>query len=296
MLLSVVVPTYRRPAVLAAVLVALRGQIAALNDEAELIVVDNCPDGSAAEIVARLAPGAAYVPEPRSGIAHARNAGIHRARGSHIVFIDDDQLPAPDWLEHFRSMARRGHAACFGPVRPDFEAPPPVTLRPMLEQLFSRETNLVTGTDITRLRAYLGTGNSMFERSTCFVQAEPFDPRFNRGGEDVWLLRELAQERGVRFVWCAEAAVREAVPATRMTAAYLRQRKFRNGQLRCIVEAGGRRWGTIVFWMAVGLAQAAGYGMASAALQPLDRSRSAALRAKMAGGLGKLLWWWPPQA
>ena len=292
MLLSVIVPTYRRPETLVVLLATLGEQIAALGDGgAELVVVDNCPDRSAKAAVTTRAPGAVYVSEPRPGVVHARNAGIRAARGRQVVFIDDDQRPEAGWLDSYRALALQGHAACFGPVLPEFAAPPPPHLRTLLEGLFSRDAGVPMGTDITDKRAYMGTGNSMFDRARCFASEAPFDPRFNQGGEDVWFLRQLVQDRGLRLTWSAEAAVHETVPATRMTAAYVRSRRFHNGQLRCLVEAGGRNRGATVFWMAVGLVQTMVFGAAALVTLPVDRARSAAFGARMAGGLGKVFWW-----
>ncbi|MEO8243729.1 MAG: glycosyltransferase [bacterium] len=297
MFLSVIVPTYRRPDTLAALLVELCSQIALLGDDgAELIVVDNCPDRSAEPTVAEQAPGAVYVHEPRSGVVHARNAGVRGSQGRYLVFIDDDQRPVPGWLESYRSLALLGHAACFGPVYPTFEAPPPTPLRPLLEGLFSRDAKVPTGTDITDKRAYLGTGNSMFERERCFVREAPFDPRFNRGGEDVWFLRELVQDRGLRLTWSTEAAVHENVPAARMTAAYVLHRRFRNGQLRCLVEAGGRNWGATAFWMVAGFAQTVIFGAGALASLLVARPQAVAFSGRAAGGLGKVFWWVRPKA
>lgn len=292
MLLSVIVPTYRRPAALGALLVHLRDQIAALGDgAAELVVVDNCPDRSAEPTVARQASGAVYVHESHPGVVHARNAGVRHSQGRYVVFIDDDQQPVPGWLECYRTFALLGHVACFGPVMPVFETPPPAALRSLLDGIFSRDARVPAGTDITDKRAYLGTGNSMFERARCFVREAPFDLRFNQGGEDVWFLRELAQDRGQRLTWVTGAAVYEHVPATRMTAAFVRQRRFHSGQLRCLVEAGGRNWGATAFWMAAGLAQTVIFGAGALAALPVAPSRAAAFGARAAGGLGKVFWW-----
>ena len=292
MLLSVIVPTYRRPAALAALLIELRGQIAALGQgEAELVVVDNCPDRSAERIVTDQAPEAVYVCEPCAGVVHARNTGVSRAQGRYLVFIDDDQRPVAGWLESYRALALLGHVACFGPVKPIFEAEPAADLRPLLEGLFSRDAKVPTGTDISDKRAYLGTGNSMFERERCFLSETPFDLRFNQGGEDVWFLRELVQNRGLRLIWSADAAVYEVVPAPRMTAAYVRRRRFHNGQLRCLVEAGGHNWGATAFWMMAGLAQTVIFGAGALGALLVARSRAAALGCRAAGGLGKVLWW-----
>lgn len=277
-LLSIVIPTFRRPGDLARLLQALEGQGA---EDAEVVVVDNSPEGGAV-----VTPGTRLIHEPRPGVAHARNAGVAAARGRFVLFIDDDERPGPGWLAAWRAAAQGGIAAGFGPVEPVFEIPPPAALRPAFEAMFSRRIAAAPGEDVTARRAWLGTGNSMFDRARCFPEPEPFDPRFNGGGEDVWLLRRLAEERGLRFTWVAGARVSEEVPAARLTAAWLAARRFHAGRLRCIVEAGGGHRARVAFWMAAGLVQGLGYGLLSLAGPGRD-----AFRAKSAGGWGKVLWW-----
>lgn len=224
-------------------------------------------------------------------MANARNAGVSSATGAFVLFIDDDELPVPGWLGHMIEMAKAGHVAVFGPVSCDFEEQPPEYLRPILSAVFSRDLDEPTGTDVSTRRAYLGTGNSMFDRLRCFDQPNSFETRFNGGGEDVWFLRELVERKGISLIWCKEAAVRELVPTTRMNAAYLRSRRFQNGQMRCIVEAGGGNWGAVAQWMGVGVLQTVAYGSATVLLMPFVRNRSVRLSTRMAGGLGKILWW-----
>jgi glycosyltransferase involved in cell wall biosynthesis len=296
MLISIVVPTYRRPVSLGLLLPIILGQMDRLSEEVELIIVDNCSNQSAHQIVAVLAPSASYVSEPRRGIANARNAGTRQARGRYVIFIDDDQVPAPNWLASFGEMALAGYAACFGPVLPDFNEPPPVHLQPILQMLFGRNAHVPTGTDITHRRAYLGTGNSMFDRDRCFEDERPFEERFNAGGEDVWFLRHVTQEVGVHLIWCTGATVKETVPTERTTAAYVRRRLFRNGQLRCIVEAGGKDWPIIGLWMLVGILQFGGFGLMMLAMLPFDRCKAETLAIRAVGGLGKILWWLPAHA
>jgi succinoglycan biosynthesis protein ExoM len=292
MFVSVVIPTYRRTKALGPLILELGAQIDALDGAAvEIVVVDNCPDRSAEPIVAAGCREACYVNEPRPGVVHARNAGIRHSTGRYIIFIDDDQQPVAGWLESYCRLARLGHAACFGPVKPSFEEPPQAHLRPILEDLFSRNMAVSTGTDITDRRAYLGTGNSMFERARCFPAQTPFDVRFNRGGEDVWFLRELVQVHHLSLTWCAEASVFELVPAVRMNSAYVRQRRYRNGQLRCLVEFRGGNWAATGFWMSVGAIQTTFFGLAGLATVLVDRPRAAAFGARAAGGLGKIFWW-----
>lgn len=295
MLISILIPTYRRPEDLTALLGDLRAeaQAGAVMEGVEILVLDNCPDRSAEAVAAAFAGDLplTYVSEPRPGVAQARNRGVAEARGDHVLFIDDDERPGENWLRHWREMAARGPDAAFGAVHPVFDAPPAPGLTQALEGLFSREMNLPDGTDITLARAFLGTGNSLFHRGRCFSQGLGFDPAMTAGGEDVALLRQLVEERGLRLLWSARTPVRERVPAARMTAAYVRARKFRNGQLRCLVEARGGHWGRVGFWMAAGLVQALGHGGHALVLSPFDRAGAQGAFVRAAGGLGKVMWW-----
>lgn len=265
--------------------------MAEVDAPVEIVVVDNCPDGSARLAVQNASVRATYLHEARPGVANARNAGIRGGSGAYVLFIDDDEVPELGWLSHMTKMAQAGHPAVFGPVISDFEEQPPEHLRPILESVFSRDLKEPTGSDVSSRRAYLGTGNSLFNRVRCFDRADPFETRFNGGGEDIWLLRELVESKGIPLVWCKEASVRELVPAARMNAAYLRSRRFQGGQLRCIVEAGGRNWGAVILWMGVGILQTAAYGSIAAIFLPFDKNRSARLSTRMAAGVGKILWW-----
>ena len=93
---SVVVPTIGRPSlhVLLDALAAAPGL-----RPAELILVDDRPDGEP------LRPGRAGLPPVRvvrtggGGPARARNLGWRTARTEWIAFLDDDVVPDPDWYE-----------------------------------------------------------------------------------------------------------------------------------------------------------------------------------------------------
>ena len=57
------------------------------------------------------------VDQANAGLARGRNAGIARATGERIVFIDDDVLPTPSFVaEHLRSHDRHPGAVVRGAV------------------------------------------------------------------------------------------------------------------------------------------------------------------------------------
>lgn len=296
-MISIVIPTYRRVEILGDLLATVRLQ-AAQNGFCEILVVDNDPDGSAEDLV-RSVPDTRYVHEPTPGVVHARNRGIDEAKGTYIVFLDDDEIPAEGWLAAFDSRVKLGDRACFGRIEPLFLEEPPQGLRESLANIFSRGFDRPTGGDVTDYRAYLGTGNSMFHKADCFGDGMRFDPRFNAGGEDVWLIRRLVEEKGIALAWSNEALVEEIVPPSRMTATFVRARKFHDGVLRCVVERGRGgivSFGRVSLWMGVGFVQSVVFGILGLALKLLRVQNADSVIARAAGGVGKLLWWSDPRA
>ncbi len=104
-LVSVVVPTYRRPELLDRCLRALLAQEIPASD-VELIVADDAECQATRGQVAAWAARARkrgirlrYIPVVGThGPAAARNTGWRTARGGIVAFTDDDCIPAPDWL------------------------------------------------------------------------------------------------------------------------------------------------------------------------------------------------------
>jgi len=294
--ISIVIPTFRRPERLERLLEMVLNQVSALQGSGavEILVVDNCPERSAFKAVSTFDDRVRYNSEPVPGVANARNRGVNEALGDYVLFLDDDELPRADWLASFVKQANHGLDACFGPVEPFYEARPAPDLQNALDRLFSRRLPARTGQDISISRAWLGTGNSMFRKLACFDRPDPFSTDFNSGGEDVWFLRELVQNKNIVLTWCAEAIVDELVPHDRMSKDYVKQRIFKNGQLRCLIEKGSNGANgavRVAFWMSVGVAQFLGYRMASILLLPFKPKVSTNLELRSAGGLGKLLWW-----
>jgi len=101
--------TYNRSALLERVLDACFEQLVARDEYEVVLVNDGSTDDTPAVIErARRRATCAFevVNQPNSGLAKGRNAGIARATGERIIFIDDDVLPLPNFAgEHLRSHA-----------------------------------------------------------------------------------------------------------------------------------------------------------------------------------------------
>ena len=120
MRLTIQLCTYNRAHLVGRVLEALFDQTLPA-DQYEVVLVN---DGSADEtdvVVERVRPLArcsfTYVQQPNGGLANARNAGIARAHGERILFIDDDVLATPVLAaEHLASDDRHGDVVVRGAV------------------------------------------------------------------------------------------------------------------------------------------------------------------------------------
>jgi glycosyltransferase involved in cell wall biosynthesis len=111
---SVIVCTRYRPDLLGRCLAALADQEG--NDH-EVIVVDNTPGDPETERVVS-SHGFGYLVEPRVGLSRARNRGALAASGDLVAFIDDDAIPALDWLEkHAAALEDSRVAATTGRIR-----------------------------------------------------------------------------------------------------------------------------------------------------------------------------------
>ena len=101
---SVSIITFRRSELLTCCLDRLSGGQQTLDEKHyEVVVSDDDPQRSAKPVVDSF-PGVRWVQGPGRGVAANRNCVAKAARGEWIVYVDDDELPEPDWLEqHFRA-------------------------------------------------------------------------------------------------------------------------------------------------------------------------------------------------
>ncbi len=95
---SVVIPTYNRARLLPR---AVESVLRQRFQDFELIIVDDAsPDATPQAVAAFDDPHIVYVrKDENGGNAAARNAGIRRARGRFVAFLDDDDVYLPHFLE-----------------------------------------------------------------------------------------------------------------------------------------------------------------------------------------------------
>ncbi|HEX6704581.1 MAG TPA: glycosyltransferase [Albitalea sp.] len=126
--ISVVIPTFRRPGLLARCLSAVLAQHIDA-DGYEVIVVDDGHDDATRAVVERLqgdgSPALRYLrPAAGRGPAVARNAGWRVARGALVAFTDDDTIPDRRWLAEGEQDIGTRVALCGRVVVPPLAEPP----------------------------------------------------------------------------------------------------------------------------------------------------------------------------
>ncbi|MBD2075735.1 glycosyltransferase family 2 protein [Phormidium sp. FACHB-592] len=97
---SVIIPTHNRVAALKRSLDALKAQSYPLQQIEVIVVADGCTDGTVEMLRSYEAPFALQIVEQSGqGAATARNQGAAHAKGTLLLFLDDDIEPTPYLVE-----------------------------------------------------------------------------------------------------------------------------------------------------------------------------------------------------
>lgn len=105
MTISVIVPCLNAEAYLGAALTSLLNQTRAAE---EIIVADNGSTDASREIAASFGNAVKLIDVPGGGANAARLAGLELASGDALMFMDADDLIAPETLEELAASLRRG--------------------------------------------------------------------------------------------------------------------------------------------------------------------------------------------
>jgi GT2 family glycosyltransferase len=173
--ISIVYPTRDRPYFITQSLTALLGNTV-LPDE--IVVVDQSRTDATRRAIAALgSPLIVHVPSTETGLSRAKNMGILSSRFSIIGFIDDDCIPARDWIASAQAVIRRspGSSLWVGKVAYDDE-------RFITDEATKPETFYDRRGVHDPWRFGPAGGNSFFRRTT-FNRVGLFDPLLGQGSE-----------------------------------------------------------------------------------------------------------------
>lgn len=226
---TVVVPTRDRPCALASCL----GRLRAGTVPVEIIVVDDgSADAMGVESIATAA-AATLVRSAGEGPAAARNAGALRAGGRTVLFLDDDCLPAPDWVELMCAAVARSPS---GIVAGRTLAPADASAGVLASQVVIDHLMSEGLEPVSRALRFAPSCNLACSREA--IGLLPFDEGFSiAGGEDrEWSERARAARMEPRFAPDAVVVHRMAPGAGEFVA-----RQYRYGRGAALLLAVGAR-------------------------------------------------------
>jgi len=226
--------TYKRPDGLMTLLSSLAEIQTPEDAQLSVRIIDNEPTPAAKELVEKCAKDMPtplhYAHEPEGGIAPARNRALNEAKDDDfLVFVDDDETVAKDWLLELWDCQKRNKAEFVqGPVTLTVEDKADEW---WVETLLFRQKTFPDNAP----RHESWTNNVMIDMS--FVRAHnlQFDPSLKYdGGSDTLFFQKMCKAGG-KGVFAAKAIVYEIQPESRLTWKWATKRQFRYGNTRAMV-------------------------------------------------------------
>ncbi|MEK7467636.1 MAG: glycosyltransferase [Planctomycetota bacterium] len=214
--LSLIIPLFNRPLTLARILRALDTQTLAASRFETIFVDDSGPESYAiqAAVLDAAPPKCRWsllntgLPRDVNGVSVARNKAIRAAKGSIIVFMDDDCVPNPHLLEqHLMAHDADPNLAAVGNRSEDekiLSLAPPI---PILRDKCAREA-------AKSAKGELGAGSFVTANASAKTKhlhaAGLFDESFAKPGEYGYEDRDLGArllKAGAKFRFLQDAAV-----------------------------------------------------------------------------------------
>jgi GT2 family glycosyltransferase len=227
---SIVIPVHNRAALTSQCLDALLGappESAVL----EIVVVDDASSDSTPQVLAAHAGRVRTVRHDRNvGFAAACNAGAAVATGEWLVFLNNDTLPRPGWLDALLRYESSGERIGL------------VGAKLLFQNESVQHAGVVFARDLSPHHIYTGfradhpavnksrefqgvTGACAAIRSALFEELDGFDPAFVNGYEDLDLCLRL-RRLGYEVHYCHESVVYHFESATRDYAANQRNHEL----------------------------------------------------------------------
>ncbi len=231
---TVAIPTYNGAKRLPKVLDLLLNQIGIESLNWEVIIIDNNSKDETNKVTDYYQNKfdqnfkLRYFQEKQQGIAFARMRAINEARGEFIAFMDDDNLPASDWVFQSYTFGKENpHAGAWsGQIHGDFEVSPPNDFTRIQAFLAIREHGLQPYLfDADNLRLPPGAGLVVRKQAWCESVPEElvFKGRLSKlmvGGDDTEALLYL-HKAGWEIWYNPAMHINHQIPHWRLEQDYL---------------------------------------------------------------------------
>lgn len=257
--LSLVIPSYDRARMLAAALESVAASEGLAGNGLEVVVVDNGSRDETPAVVSTLSArypfALRYLFEARPGALHAYNRGWGAARGTTIVFMDDDQLIDPRYLARVQPLFEAtGADVLGGPIRFRDHHRAPEWLRRRTELVgqidLGPETRDVTANDVPLKGGNLAVRRCVLAQLNGFSQAFQIDAGGSRlapGFEDDFQARVRAH--GGRVVYSPDLQQFNRFTPAQLRKAYWRRHAYDLGRGAFRLNADAWRRGRLVLGM-----------------------------------------------
>ena len=234
---SVVVCTYNRSCGLIVILESLALQKVPSNFDWEIVVVDNNSTDDTYDVVQKFSASSCvrveYVFEPTVGLSHARNRGILEAKGTYVLFVEDDEIADKNLVIQLYNTFRTHGCECVGgKINLLFEDEKPDWL---IMELWGFLGYLNYGDEPILMDEYhYPFGGNMTFKKEIFHEIGMFDINLGRkgrqlfGGEEHDLFLRLLKS-GAKGVYQPKAMVQHRIDKKRMTKNYFRRLHFKSG-------------------------------------------------------------------
>ncbi len=214
------------------VLEALRRQTVPTK-EWELLLIDNASDEPLASLYdLSWHPRARHVNEPRLGLTRARLRSIKEAAGDLLVYVDDDNVLAPDYLARAAEIGAKypflgawgGRILCDYAVSP---APWMIRYLGMLGRDVTRDvwSNLTHTSITTPYGAGMCARAEVARRYAARVESSSLRQKLGRNGKDLSAAEDIdlaytACEMGLGNGLFTSLVLKHLIPAERLTHSY----------------------------------------------------------------------------
>lgn len=258
MLISLVITTYNRAALLGKALESVARSKIDNPLQVEVVVIDNNSTDHTREAVDGVRAHGfpfelRYVLEQHQGLSHARNRGAHEASGTYVAYMDDDQLIDEHYLSRIEGVFQRTQATCAGgPVLYYNKSELPYWVSPLLEntgQTWYGDKVKVLGPADGMLQG----GNMVFNRGE-LIRIGGYDTKLGRAGDSLMAgeeddLQNRLHAANKTVVYDPGLVQYHYLAPVRLTKRYWRRHKFDYGRTlyRLRLSKGGIPAGPLLF-------------------------------------------------
>jgi glycosyltransferase involved in cell wall biosynthesis len=217
---------------------AIRSVLPQLAPDTELLVVNNASTDETHAVCGRLAEAGGafgYVREPKLGLSVARNLALDKAGGKYVLFLDDDAIAQPGWLEAYRNFLAQPSASRIavvgGVVIPFFDRPPPPWISKNRQFDFGNQPMMMPAGGLSGC-------NSAYHREAARAVGR-FDERLGYQGNrliprEESELQERLIKAGWECWWLSGAAVQHHAAAERLTINGIASSNYNAGRAAAI--------------------------------------------------------------